>query len=51
MPKDDLPQQGFATQKELEAWLDEHGATSRGIWLKIAKKGGAERGVTYVAGR
>jgi len=37
----------FATPAELEAWLEDHHAEPEGIWLKIAKKGGAETSVTY----
>ncbi len=29
----DLPSRG-----DLEAWLEEHGATERGVWLRVAKK-------------
>ena len=28
----------FSRPEEFEAWLDEHGATSDGIWIKMAKK-------------
>ena len=28
----------FATPGEFEAWLEEHGATSDGIWIRMAKK-------------
>jgi len=37
----------FADRGELEAWLEENGAQSEGIWLKIAKKGAPEPSVTY----
>ncbi len=36
--KSDLPIMAFATQRDFEAWLDKHGATSPGLWLKFAKK-------------
>jgi hypothetical protein len=36
---DELPILLFATPAELEAWLEESHAESRGVWLKIAKKG------------
>jgi uncharacterized protein YdeI (YjbR/CyaY-like superfamily) len=29
----------FATKDEFRAWLEEHHATSDGLWVKIAKKG------------
>ncbi len=37
----------FANQDELEVWLEENGAESDGIWLKIAKKGAPVPSVTY----
>ena len=36
--KPDLPTLAFATQQDLETWLEEHHATSEGIWIKLAKK-------------
>jgi hypothetical protein len=33
-----LPIMLFETRQDREAWLKEHHAESRGIWLKIAKK-------------
>ncbi|HEX3042910.1 MAG TPA: YdeI/OmpD-associated family protein [Solirubrobacterales bacterium] len=44
---DDLPIHLFADPGELEAWLDEHGGSCEGAWLKIAKKGTGKRSVTY----
>jgi uncharacterized protein YdeI (YjbR/CyaY-like superfamily) len=44
---DDLPILLFATQADLEEWLEENHAASEGIWLKIAKKGAAVPSVTY----
>ncbi len=44
---DDLPIVLFATPPELEDWLEQHGAESDGVWLKIAKKGAREPSVTY----
>lgn len=35
----DLPILSFETQAGWEVWLKEHHADSKGIWLKIAKKG------------
>jgi uncharacterized protein YdeI (YjbR/CyaY-like superfamily) len=37
----------FASRGELRAWLAANHATSQGIWLKIAKKGGGVSTVTY----
>lgn len=36
--KQDLPIIPFASQQRWEAWLDEHHASSKGLWLKLAKK-------------
>jgi len=36
--KSDLPIISFASDKEWEQWLEENGATSNGIWIKMAKK-------------
>ena len=47
MPSDDLPVLPFASQAEWEAWLDEHHAESRGVWLKIAKKASGIETVTH----
>jgi uncharacterized protein YdeI (YjbR/CyaY-like superfamily) len=43
----ELPVVLFASPEELEAWLEERGEASEGIWLKIAKKGSGVRSVTY----
>ncbi len=43
---DNLPVFSFATQQDWEAWLEEHHADARGIWLKIAKK---ETGIPSVS--
>lgn len=45
--KPDLPIIPFASPKEWEAWLEEHHATSPGLWLKIAKKGSGIETVSY----
>ncbi|MBS1887800.1 MAG: YdeI/OmpD-associated family protein [Actinobacteria bacterium] len=47
MMPDDLPILLFRGPDDLEAWLEEHGAVSDGLWLKIAKKGAPEPSVTY----
>jgi uncharacterized protein YdeI (YjbR/CyaY-like superfamily) len=44
---DALPIISFATQREWEAWLEDHHAEPRGLWLKIAKKGASVRSVSY----
>jgi uncharacterized protein YdeI (YjbR/CyaY-like superfamily) len=43
----ELPVVLFASPEELEAWLEESGEASEGIWLKIAKKGSGVQSVTY----
>ena len=45
--KQDLPIIAFASQQAWEAWLAEHHATSRGVWLKIAKKDAGIATVSY----
>src|SRR5882757_5524918 len=37
----------FDTPPDLEKWLEANSASSRGLWLKIAKKGAPEPSVTY----
>jgi uncharacterized protein YdeI (YjbR/CyaY-like superfamily) len=37
----------FAGPAEFEAWLEENGGDTDGLWLKIAKKGAPEPSVTY----
>jgi uncharacterized protein YdeI (YjbR/CyaY-like superfamily) len=37
----------FATQAELDAWMDEHAEESDGIWLKFAKKASGIKSVVY----
>lgn len=45
--KPNLPIVPFASRGAWEAWLEEHHATSEGLWLKIAKKGSGLETVTY----
>lgn len=45
--KDDLPTLAFASRTRWEEWLEEHHGTSRGVWLKIAKKGAGVESVSY----
>jgi uncharacterized protein YdeI (YjbR/CyaY-like superfamily) len=44
---EELPTHLFAGPDGLEAWLEENHASSRGVWLKIAKKGAREPSVAY----
>jgi uncharacterized protein YdeI (YjbR/CyaY-like superfamily) len=37
--KPELPVILFASREAWETWLEEHHATSDGLWLKLAKKG------------
>ena len=37
----------FATQEAWEDWLDQHGSTSSGVWLRLAKKSAEEPTVSY----
>ena len=46
MADDRLPLLTFANAASLERWLDEHGTTSPGAWLRFAKKGAAESTVS-----
>ena len=43
----DLPVMSFATWQDWEAWLNEHHADTKGVWLKIAKKGTGISSVSY----
>jgi uncharacterized protein YdeI (YjbR/CyaY-like superfamily) len=43
----DLPVLSFATARDWSEWLATHHASSRGSWLKIAKKGAGSASVTY----
>jgi uncharacterized protein YdeI (YjbR/CyaY-like superfamily) len=45
--KQGLPIIAFASPAKWEEWLQEHHGTSKGLWLKIAKKGSGETTVTY----
>ena len=42
-----LPILPFASQGDWEKWLDEPQRTSKGLWLKIAKKGSGIDSVDY----
>jgi uncharacterized protein YdeI (YjbR/CyaY-like superfamily) len=43
----DLPVLSFATARAWSKWLATHHASSRGLWLKIAKKGAGSASITY----
>ena len=43
----DRPIISFETAEVLNAWLEEHGASIPGIYIKIAKKGSGVRSITY----
>jgi uncharacterized protein YdeI (YjbR/CyaY-like superfamily) len=47
MAPDELPVMEFDSPDALDGWLAEHHAASRGIWLKIAKKGSGLTTVSY----
>jgi len=44
---DTLPTISFETQQDWEAWLKEHHTDTKGLWLKIAKKGTGIPSVDY----
>jgi uncharacterized protein YdeI (YjbR/CyaY-like superfamily) len=44
---DSLPTLSFASAAEWEEWLEEHHASSDGLWVKIAKKGSGIESVRY----
>jgi uncharacterized protein YdeI (YjbR/CyaY-like superfamily) len=46
-PRDGLPIVSFLSPDEWEEWLDDEYATSRGVWLKIARKGTGRLSVSY----
>src|ERR1043166_8478299 len=43
----DLPTLSFATPRAFSDWLAGHHASSRGIWLRLAKKGSGAASITY----
>ncbi len=45
--KPDMPVIPFESREAWEAWLDEHHATSRGLWVKFAKKDSGIKSVTH----
>jgi uncharacterized protein YdeI (YjbR/CyaY-like superfamily) len=38
----------FATAAEWEAWLEKRHASSRGVWLRLAKKHSEEQSITFI---
>lgn len=44
----DNPVRSFATAKAWENWLARNSAISRGLWLRLAKKGSGSRSVSYI---
>jgi uncharacterized protein YdeI (YjbR/CyaY-like superfamily) len=47
VPVPPIPQMAFADRAAWSAWLGEHHAVSRGLWLKLAKKAAEQPSVTY----
>ena len=45
--KPELPTRTFETPEAFEAWLVEHHATSRGVWLRFAKKDSGGASINY----
>ena len=45
--KQGLPVLSFATQQEWETWLEANHATSKGVWLKLAKQAAGLPSPTY----
>ena len=43
----ELPTLAFATPRAFSEWLSDHHGSSRGIWLKLAKKASGIASVTY----
>jgi uncharacterized protein YdeI (YjbR/CyaY-like superfamily) len=44
---DNLPILEFETAERLRAWLEDHHATSKGMWLRIYKKHSGVRSVAF----
>jgi uncharacterized protein YdeI (YjbR/CyaY-like superfamily) len=47
MPAEELPVLSVPSAAAWRQWLEAGHATSPGVWLKIARKGGAEAGISY----
>jgi len=48
VPPAELPIVSFANARAWSKWLATNHASSRGVWLKIAKKGATSASITYV---
>ena len=46
-PPDDLPVILFESREDWAAWLDANHTAATGVWLRLAKKAGGLRSVTY----
>ena len=46
-PTKELAQQAFTTIEAWQKWLEKNHASSRGLWIKFAKKGSKARSITY----
>lgn len=46
-PAAELPTLSFATPRAFSDWLADHHASSRGIWLRLAKKASGTLSITY----
>jgi len=47
MPGTEAPVLTFPSAASWRCWLESEHGTSGGVWLKIARKGGAEAGISY----
>jgi uncharacterized protein YdeI (YjbR/CyaY-like superfamily) len=47
MPGDAVSALSFPSKTEWRNWLEAEHGSSAGVWLKIARKGGAEAGISY----
>ena len=45
--KQDLPIMGFRDAAAFAVWLDTNQASSKGLWLKLAKRGNRTSGLTH----
>jgi uncharacterized protein YdeI (YjbR/CyaY-like superfamily) len=43
-----VEERGFASKEEFTAWLEEHHATSDGLWIRIGKKNAGVESVTVI---
>jgi len=47
MPAEGVQALSVVSAAEWQRWFESEHATSSGVWLKIARKGGAEEGISY----